>query len=83
MAASVILVQFFYSDGSTLPAKVWVMDGTMPCSEWPDANMVFGLNMVGDAIRDLTDVKLRLRRSTMKFGIFLLLQLPDKHPFLR
>jgi hypothetical protein len=44
MAASVILVQFFYSDGSTLPVKVWVMDGTMPYPEWPDANMVFVLN---------------------------------------
>lgn len=44
MAASVNLVQFFYSDGSTLPVKVWVMDGTMSYPEWPDANMVFVLN---------------------------------------
>jgi hypothetical protein len=68
MAASVNLVQFFYSDGSTLPVKVWVMDGTMPYPEWPDANMVFGLNPPRLDIPLLADV--------WKAGRTLILRMP-------
>jgi hypothetical protein len=63
MVASVNLVQFYHQDASALAVKVWVMEGAMLFPEWPDADTVFGLNMVGDAIRDLTDVKLRGRES--------------------
>jgi hypothetical protein len=50
MAASVNLVQFYHQDASALAVNVWMMEGAMPFPKWPDADTVFGVNMVGDAI---------------------------------
>lgn len=38
------LARFYVQDASALPVRLWVMDGEMPCPEWPEADMVFVLH---------------------------------------
>ena len=44
MAEQVNLARFYLKEAGALPVKLWVMDGTMPYPDWPDADAVFVLN---------------------------------------